>query len=470
VCNPNVDADFDGSNQCNDCDETNGSIHLGATERCNGVDDDCDGDIDETFDADLDGYTTCGTVLPGGGIDLAYVDCDDTKSARHPFACELCANASGTVACGAPNDRGNGVDENCDGYTDETCAPCSNTDPDGDGVSQCQGDCAPSDRNVRPGVPDICDGKDTDCNRFTTENCDVGDPCNFTANTDECKDRLICVESLSAGGHPTGSFSCTSFCNFSYTGDGLGDGCTSTQTCGAFLTPTANLHGCAVTTGIGTKNTGATCGSDAECRTGVCIKDQRLTGPPPPVTQFCTDLCGSDAYCSGGTTCQVWGSMTGRCWTSRTVQTRATGAACDTLGADIKCDHGPSMCIDENGSKRCTEPCCSNSDCGSGNYCSLLGPSANGPNGGIDTVPVCFPQSTGNGGRLAGAACTSNGQCASEFCDKNIGVCIDVCCNDDTCPVGLRCESALANVKTGPQQAFIRACLGLTPAQPLEKR
>jgi hypothetical protein len=43
-----------------DCDDTDAAVHPGAEEVCNGVDDDCDGGIDEglTFDDDGDGFTS----------------------------------------------------------------------------------------------------------------------------------------------------------------------------------------------------------------------------------------------------------------------------------------------------------------------------------------------------------------------------------------------------------------------------
>jgi hypothetical protein len=456
VCNPAVDADFDGSNECEDCDETNGAVRPDLDERCDGLDQDCNGEIDETFDGDDDGYTTCGTVLPGGGLDPSYVDCADGDPTRHPFACELCANAAGNVACGQVGDRGNVVDEDCDGYVDETCAPCSTSDPDGDGSSQCDGDCAPSDPNVRPGLPEVCEGKDTDCNTFTTENCGVGDPC-LAGGLDVCQDGLFCVQEARGT-----SVYCSSPCNFSFLGGGLGDGCQSDEIC-IGLTPTANLGGCTPSTDIGTAGGGATCGSDADCRSSSCLKQFGV--------KKCIEHCGSDDYCTvAGTKCQAIGTNFIACWPTTSTQTRVTGDSCTTTTDAAKCQHGTSLCIDMGGAKRCSEPCCTNSDCPTDFYCSLNAPtSASTQVNGYETTPACYPESTGNGGRQAGAACTTNGQCASEFCDKNLDVCVDVCCNDDTCPLGLTCEQTRAAFRPG-QEGFMRACLSVTPTSPLEKR
>lgn len=55
-----------------DCNDNNPAIHPGASEVCNGIDDNCNGLIDEGFDVDGDGYTTC------------EGDCNDNNPAIHP--------------------------------------------------------------------------------------------------------------------------------------------------------------------------------------------------------------------------------------------------------------------------------------------------------------------------------------------------------------------------------------------------
>ena len=49
------DADGDGYNQADDCDPDDPATNPGATEACDGVDNDCDGDVDEGFEADGEG-------------------------------------------------------------------------------------------------------------------------------------------------------------------------------------------------------------------------------------------------------------------------------------------------------------------------------------------------------------------------------------------------------------------------------
>jgi hypothetical protein len=77
-----------------DCDDTNAAAYPGNPEICDAYDNNCNGVIDEGFDQDGDGWTTCAG------------DCDDTLNAVNPGATEVC----------------NQLDEDCDGYINEDFA------------------------------------------------------------------------------------------------------------------------------------------------------------------------------------------------------------------------------------------------------------------------------------------------------------------------------------------------------------
>ena len=152
------DLDSDGVTTCaGDCDDGDAAVNPGATEVCNAVDDDCDGSVDEGFDADGDGVTTCGPDgIPGSGDE----DCDDAAAGVNPNAAEVC----------------DGLDQDCDGLVDE------DFDVDGDGVTTCGPDGAPGTADddcddgaagVNPGEVELCDGVDQDCDGLVDEDFDL---------------------------------------------------------------------------------------------------------------------------------------------------------------------------------------------------------------------------------------------------------------------------------------------------------
>jgi CSLREA domain-containing protein len=143
-----VDLDNDGVFACFDCDDNNAAVNPSATELCNGIDDDCDTLTDEGFDLDADGVTTCG---PDGIAGTSDDDCDDGVATTNPNATELC----------------NGVDDDCDGLTDE------GFDVDGDGVTSCAGDCDDTDAAVNPSATEVCNGVDDDCEGGIDEDFDA---------------------------------------------------------------------------------------------------------------------------------------------------------------------------------------------------------------------------------------------------------------------------------------------------------
>ncbi|MBK7582243.1 MAG: putative metal-binding motif-containing protein [Myxococcales bacterium] len=177
-----TDADGDGYDSTKDCDDNNKDINPGATEVCNGVDDNCDTQIDEgvtsTFyvDADSDAYglDNAATNKSGCAAPTGYTatkgDCDDADGAVYPGNTEVCD--------GKDNDCANGVDDGVtkndyyndtdgDGYGAGTATKAC-TPPASTWVTQ-GGDCNDADKAIFPGNTEICDGKDNDCNAATPD-------------------------------------------------------------------------------------------------------------------------------------------------------------------------------------------------------------------------------------------------------------------------------------------------------------
>ena len=169
-----------------DCDDRDAAVHPGATEICDGVDNDCDGSIDGSSasdantwyrDADVDGYgNSAVSVLdcaePSGfaGTDG---DCDDRDPSINPGATEVCDgtdnDCDGATDIGAVDALVWYRDGDGDGYGDSTLTDVACTQPTGFVASD--GDCDDRDPSINPGAGEVygdgidqdCDGSDATC-------------------------------------------------------------------------------------------------------------------------------------------------------------------------------------------------------------------------------------------------------------------------------------------------------------------
>ena len=164
-----------------DCDDEDGAINPGATEVCDGQDNNCDGTMDEGVlttlfrDADGDAYGDATSMTGACAAFDGWVeddsDCDDSASDINPGAAETCAN--------------DGTDNNCDGdasdvpVDQQTWYPDVDGDAFGDsadpGSMSCEmpvasfdfvtntGDCDDARATVNPDAFETHNGMDDNC-------------------------------------------------------------------------------------------------------------------------------------------------------------------------------------------------------------------------------------------------------------------------------------------------------------------
>jgi hypothetical protein len=291
-CVPTCDQDGDGfcpeanpghNQQGGDCNDTNREAFPGAPEVCgNGVDDDCNGYIDDKCDA-CDGDTAC----PRQGFACVNAACEGCKAACDPNVptCKV----AGTADPGADGKCvafGTGCSRcvpKCDGDGDGFC-PGNPADPLLAGLG---GDCDDQRAEVYPGggATEICGNNlDDNCNDHVDESCS---PCN--SDTDCDKGGEACVDGVCN--------TCPTSCNPDTCRFG-GDG-----------TPTSGVAGRCVDYGHqgGCSKCVQTCDQDAD---GFCpgvdspdgtVKGGDCNDMNPAINKDAVEVCGNgvDDDCDG---------------------------------------------------------------------------------------------------------------------------------------------------------------------------
>ena len=157
--------------------------------------------------------------------------CENKNDFGSCFGLQTCDAVAGWGVCDAETpavETCDGLDNNCDGQTDEgfadtdgdTQPDCVDPDDDNDGDPD-ETDCAPFDPGVHVGATDTCNGVDDDCDGVT-DPCDDGDPCTTDVcdptdgcsstsadgdaecdDGDPCTTGSTCADGVCGGGGPT---------------------------------------------------------------------------------------------------------------------------------------------------------------------------------------------------------------------------------------------------------------------------
>ncbi len=175
VCMPAQDdcIDSDGDGFCiedGDCDDTNPDVGPGAVEVRDGLDNDCDGQVDEE----------------GGDL-----ECNADNDCARGEACfdGICRPDNNMLECNADDDCARG--EIC---ARGLCIPERDEcfDNDGDGFCIEDGDCNDDDPQINPSAPEERDGIDNNCNGMVDEGGN-----NMACRTDnECAPGQSCIEGI----------------------------------------------------------------------------------------------------------------------------------------------------------------------------------------------------------------------------------------------------------------------------------
>jgi hypothetical protein len=281
-CDTVVEEDMDGDGYYNDedvctdldpadvdCDDTNRGVHPGAPEPCNERDDNCVDGIDDEADTDGDGHVEIDCASSPGGD-----DCDDEIATIHPGADDVCNGVDDdcdagcddgfeccmgeimdcTTVCGStglgectpeclppdgtgcvpPPETCNGEDDDCDtvvdndlhctpGETAECTTTCGTT-----GLGVCTSECTAAPPEACAAPDETCNGEDDDCDTVEDEGfaCLAGDVVECTTSCGSEGSGICTDDCTIPGGEDCFPPSIETRCN-----DGVDDDCDGWEDC-----------------------------------------------------------------------------------------------------------------------------------------------------------------------------------------------------------------------------------------------
>jgi hypothetical protein len=319
-----VDPDNDGYGQgigCRgtDCNEMDAMIYMGAPERCNGLDDNCNGQIDE---GNPGGGMVCTTGMSGA------CSAGATACVGGNVVCR--ANASSTM------ETCNGQDDDCDGMVDEDDTNAmhhilTQSCYDGPAGTSGHGTCAPGVQTCTggsygscigealPGV-ETCNGTDDDCNGVVDNgdpgggiSCSSSSPGVCLAGTTHCRAGAVaCVPNVAPG-------AMTEACN------NLDDDCN-----GVIDDPYRSMLNMVCTAGVG-----------ACQRAGITICNSTMNGVScnaTPGTATAESCNGIDDDCNGTVDDPYRSMLNTTCTTGVGACLRAGVQVCNATGSGTMCN------------------------------------------------------------------------------------------------------------------------------------